>query len=61
MIFDQSDWRVGASCARRIRTGCSFEVRAAGAKLVLSQLSRTHECLAEAWTTASQFGVWGRL
>src|SRR5258708_40040188 len=60
MIFDQSDWRVGASC--RDEDPDQLFVRGAEqrkAKMVCLSCPVRTECLAEALDNRIEFGVWG--
>ena len=60
MIFDQSDWRVSASCRDEDPDG--LFVRGAEqrrAKLVCLNCPVRSQCLAEALDNRIEFGVWG--
>jgi WhiB family redox-sensing transcriptional regulator len=60
MIFDQSDWRVSASCRDEDPDG--LFVRGAEqrrAKLVCLNCPVRAQCLAEALDNRIEFGVWG--
>src|ERR1700754_3877213 len=60
MIFDQSDWRVSASCRDEDPDGLFARgAEQRRAKLVCLSCPVRTECLAEALDNRIEFGVWG--